>query len=168
LSCSSLFLSLDLFVEKYFIREWHVKFYFSIHVPGQIVKSQGVNLLDKFQSVEEAFSVGDINQNLASTSSEDVMNGSLADELMAMERQWMSQKSQQEEADLELARQLQRQLDEEDRQRSVVNRAKGTHDQYLLRPKSGPSGRKQQQQVTIQDAFQKNNSARRSTPGNFP
>jgi hypothetical protein len=143
------------------------KIFFSNYVPGQIVKSEGVNLLDKFQSVEEAFSNGDINQNLASTSSEDVMNGSLADELMAMERQWMSKKSQQEEADLELARELQRQLDEEDRRRSVVNRAKGSHDQYLLRPKSGSSGRKQQQ-VTIQDAFQKNSSARRSTPGNFP
>ena len=127
-----------------------------------------MNLLDQFQSVEEAFSNGDINQNLASTSSADVMDGSLANELMAMERQWMSKKSQQEEADLELARQLQRQLDEEDRRRSVVNRAKGTHDQYLLRPKSGSSGRKQQQQVTIQDAFQKNSSGRRSTPGNFP
>ena len=146
----------------------HAKFFFFFNVPGQIVKSQGVNLLDQFQSVEEAFSNGDINQNLASTSSADVMDGSLANELMAMERQWMSKKSQQEEADLELARQLQRQLDEEDRRRSVVNRAKGTHDQYLLRPKSGSSGRKQQQQVTIQDAFQKNSSGRRSTPGNFP
>lgn len=83
----------------------------------------------------------------------------LAEELLAMERQWLRKKKEQEEADREMARRLQEELNAEERQRLVVNRRKGSQDPYLLRAKSSSNSKKQ---PTIEDAFQPRPTTSRS------
>lgn len=83
-------------------------------------------------------------------------NGGLAEELMIMEREWLRKKKEQEEADMELARKLQEQLDEEIRSRTLVNRSKGSKDEYHLRTNKSKS------QPTIEDSFQR--PLRKSNP----
>lgn len=82
--------------------------------------------------------------------------GGLAEELMMMEREWLRNKTIQEEADRELARKLQEQLDEETRRSTLVNRSKGSKDEYQLRTN------KPKNQPTIEDSFQR--PSRKSNP----
>jgi hypothetical protein len=82
----------------------------------------------------------------------------LAQELLEMEREWLRKKKEQEEADNELARKLQQELDEEANPgRALVNRSKGSRDEYQLRTK------KMKNQPTIEDSFQRP-SFRKSNP----
>lgn len=85
----------------------------------------------------------DVDVNANGTASD--CNRSLAEELQKLERQWLEKKLQQEEADCELARRLQKEMDDESR--GVINRSKGTSDEYKLRSKS-------RKQSTIEDSFQ--------------
>ncbi|EFX88501.1 hypothetical protein DAPPUDRAFT_310691 [Daphnia pulex] len=99
----------------------------------------------------------DVNHN--STSDDSVKDGGvLAQELLEMEREWLRKKKEQEEADNELARKLQQELDEESNPgRALVNRSKGSRDEYQLRTK------KIKNQPTIEDSFQRP-SFRKSNP----
>ena len=83
-------------------------------------------------------------------------SGMLAEELMEMEREWLRQQKAQEDADRELAKKLQEELDEENRTRALVNRRKGSKDEYQLRTN------KTKNQSTIEDSFQR--SVRKSSP----
>lgn len=99
----------------------------------------------------------DVNHN---NTSDDSVNegGVLAQELLEMEREWLRKKKEQEEADNELARKLQQELDEEANPgRALVNRSKGSRDEYQLRTK------KMKNQPTIEDSFQRP-SFRKSNP----
>ena len=98
--------------------------------------------------------VGDVNHNQPTESAKE--SGGLAEELLMMEREWHRKKKEQEEADRELARKLQEQLDEEARPRMVVNRSKGSKDEYQLRAS------KTKNQPTIEDSFQR--PLRKSNP----
>ncbi len=73
---------------------------------------------------------------------------------MEMEREWLRQKNAQEEADRELARRMQEELNEETRPR--VNRSKGSADEYELRTN------KRKNQLTIKDSFKQ--PTRKSNP----
>jgi len=84
-----------------------------------------------------------------------VKEGGLAEELLAMEREWLRRKMEQEEVDREFARQLQEQLNRETNVLGL-NRTKGSNDEYRLRPKSG-------KQASIEDAFQRR-PFRKSSP----
>lgn len=77
----------------------------------------------------------------------------MVEELQEMEQEWLKRKEIQEEADRELARQLQKKLDGEMRTPLVVNRTKGSKDEYQLRAKSANKSTKKQS--TIEDSFQK-------------
>lgn len=77
-----------------------------------------------------------------------------------MEREWLRKKLEQEEADREMARKLQEQLDAEQRPRPVVNRSKGTKDEYLLRAKKRPD----KKQSTIEDSFQRPGNRKSFSP----
>lgn len=96
----------------------------------------------------------DFNHN--QTSDQVKVNGSLAEELLVMEREWLRRKREQEEADMEMARKLQEQLDEEARPRTLVNRSKGSKDEYQLRTN------KSKNQPSIEDSFQR--PLRKSNP----
>jgi len=80
--------------------------------------------------------------------------GGLWAELLKAE---LERQKQQEEADRKLARQLQKELDAEERTHLVVNRSKGSQDQYLLRA----NRKTDKKQSTIEDSFQR--PGRRST-----
>ena len=99
--------------------------------------------------------LGDENHNQPTS---DVIkdSGMLAEELMEMEREWLRQQKAQEDADRELAKKLQEELDEENRTRALVNRRKGSKDEYQLRTN------KTKNQSTIEDSFQR--SVRKSSP----
>lgn len=88
------------------------------------------------------------------TNNEPVPKGGLWAELLKAE---FERQKKQEEADRELARQLQKELDAE-RPHLVVNRSKGSQDQYLLRANRKVTDKKQS---TIEDSFQR--PSRRST-----
>ncbi len=82
----------------------------------------------------------------------------LAQELQEMEREWLRKKKEQEDADSELARKLQEEMDEEAKPvRSLVNRSKGSKNEYQLRTKQIKN------QPTIEDSFQRP-SMRKSNP----
>ena len=98
------------------------------------------------------FLLADVNQNHACNT---VKEGGLAEELLAMEREWLRRKMEQEEVDREFARQLQEQLNRESNIPSV-NRTKGSNDEYKLRSKSG-------KQTSIEDSFQRR-PLRKSSP----
>lgn len=84
--------------------------------------------------------------------------GILAEELREMEREWLRKRIEQEEADKELARKLQEELDQEAKStRSLVNRSKGSKDEYQLRTKIVKN------QPTIEASFQRP-SIRKSNP----
>ena len=76
----------------------------------------------------------------------------MAEELQEMEQEWLKRKGEQEEADREVARQLQKKLDGEART-PLVNRTKGSKDEYKLRTQSANKSTKKQS--TIEDSFQK-------------
>ena len=84
-------------------------------------------------------------------------SGVLAQELQEMEREWLRKKKEQEDADSELARKLQEEMDEEAKPgRSLVNRSKGSKNEYQLRIKHLKN------QPTIEDSFQR--PMRKSNP----
>lgn len=76
---------------------------------------------------------------------------SLAQKLARLERRWLRQKERQERADREMARRLQKELDQQHRTATTVNRSKSSHDAYALRS-AGPK------QSSIRDAFLKRTS----------
>jgi len=90
------------------------------------------------------FQLGDLNHNQTSNA---VTEGGLAEELLAMEREWLQKKMEQEEVDREFARQLHEELNSETNP-LPVNRTKGSNDEYKLRSKFG-------KQASIKDAFQR-------------
>ena len=100
-------------------------------------------------------SAGDVNHNQGSDEFRE-KSGGLAEELRMMEREWLRTKREQEEADRELARKLQEQLNEETRLPTLVNRSKGSKDEYQLRTN------KPKNQPTIEDSFQR--PSRKSNP----
>lgn len=65
----------------------------------------------------------------------------------------LDRQKRQEEADRKLARQLQKELDAEERPHLIVNRSKGSQDQYLLR--ANKKLKTDKKQSTIEDSFQR-------------
>lgn len=130
--------------------------------PGnsEIVKPQVVSAaknLNQLYGLDEENLTEDLKQN---NNSEEPIKGAgiLAEELREMEREWLRKKIEQEEADKELARKLQEELDQEAKStRSLVNRSKGSKDEYQLRTKIVKN------QPTIEASFQRP-SIRKSNP----
>ena len=95
---------------------------------------------------------------IANSDGESKESSTWAEELQELELKWLKTKKAQEEADEELARQMQLQMNGE--VRTPVNRSKGSKDEYQLRTKSANKSTKKQS--TIEDSFRK--PMRNSTP----